>query len=101
MTDTEASVIAIIRSKGGAVLNRQATAIGQLDDETLLEAQARADLHFDSLDMVEHVMACEEEFSLSITDDEADLAADATVRQWAAFLDAKLAATAVLGRAVA
>jgi acyl carrier protein len=101
MTPTEARVIKIIRDKADEFDNRHARTINRMDDAQLLEAMARPDLHFDSLDMVEHVMACEEVFGIEISDDEADLAADSTVRQWAAFIEARLTAKAVLGSVAA
>lgn len=95
-TPTETRVLALIRKKADQFDNRQGRAVAALSDEQLLEAMARPDLHFDSLDMIEHVMDCEEEFEFSISDDEAEKAGDLTVRQWAAFIEARLAAKAVL-----
>lgn len=54
--------------------------------------QARPNLGADSLDVVELVMAAEEEFLIYIADDEAEPLNDATVEQLGDFIAGKLAA---------
>lgn len=47
------------------------------------------DLGADSLDIVELVMAAEEEFQIEITDDEADKVWAGTVADWVELIDSK------------
>lgn len=55
-----------------AVRNLLAAHLGLKPAEIKPEAHIVADLNADSLDCIEIVMACEEEFDLSITDEDAE-----------------------------
>lgn len=51
----------------------------------------------DSLDYVEIVMACEEEFGIEITDEDADAHLNGPMREWVAYLERKCAAKVARG----
>lgn len=100
MTDTEARVAAIVRKKVDQFPRRRLVGV-DLNIDANFDATLIDDLRLDSLDMIEFIMACEEEFGIEISDDEAELANRQSVRQWCAFLDARLTAKAVLGSVAA
>lgn len=96
--DTEARVAAIIRDE----FSVHAPDLDHpLTDFTHLGASRGGTLRLDSLDLVQFVVACEEAFGLMFTDDEVELAASSTMRQWCALIDARLAVRKVLAGSVA
>lgn len=79
---TEARIVELIRREFGAQVN---------DVSHLLTDAGR----FDSLDLIKFTVECDEEFCIEITDDESQAAAEMSVREWAALIDAKLVERAV------
>ena len=69
MTDTEVVAMASVEEKVKHIIVEQ---LGVDEDEVKAEASFVDDLGADSLDVVELVMALEEEFGLEISDEDAE-----------------------------
>jgi acyl carrier protein len=98
MTDTETRMVTMLQEHFGDWPHgsHSETVQAAMSLDTRLDAKFIDDLKLDSLDLVELVMATEDEFHVEIGDDEAepfvgDTGATAkTVRDFCALVDAKL-----------
>lgn len=83
MTDTATRLLAVLTTQFGVV---------ETAEKDILDAEYVRDLKPDSLDRVETVMAIEDEFQITISDDEAEkLETTITLRGIVKLIDAKLA----------
>lgn len=81
MTSTATRVEAVLRDYGGI----------KGDFSFHNETDLRADLHFDSLDLISVAMKCEDEFHIEISDADVDKPALGTFGGLVAFIEGKLA----------
>lgn len=82
MNTTQTRLLSVVTIHFGAI---------ETPESDVMDAQVLRDLKPDSLDLVELMMALEDEFDITITDDEAlALSEETTLRDLLARIDAKL-----------